>query len=140
MKVFDLHCDTLSELRRAEMRGDGQTFAHNNGHIDLEKLEKLNALSRRICAEKPAVDQAMSWLRETLAACRAYRTGVFYLYIILCNPALSYAVYAVKNTYSVRLVHNVIALFKLIERAYLLPRLVLAFMLFTLGRYKPVGY
>ena len=46
---------------------------------DLEKLEKLNALSRRICAEKPAVDQAMSWLRETLAACRAYRTGVFYL-------------------------------------------------------------
>ena len=36
MKVFDLHCDTLSELRRAEMRGDGQTFAHNNGHIDLE--------------------------------------------------------------------------------------------------------
>ena len=40
MKVFDLHCDTLSELRRAEMRGDGQTFAHNNGHIDLEKLEK----------------------------------------------------------------------------------------------------
>ena len=46
---------------------------------DLEKLEKLNALSRRICEEKPAVDQAMSWLRETLAACRAYRTGVFYL-------------------------------------------------------------
>ena len=40
MKVFDLHCDTLSELRRAEMRDDGQTFAHNNGHIDLEKLEK----------------------------------------------------------------------------------------------------
>ena len=40
MKVFDLHCDTLSELRRAEMRGDGQTFAHNNGHIDLEKLKK----------------------------------------------------------------------------------------------------
>ena len=40
MKVFDLHCDTLSELRRAEMRGDGQTFAHNSGHIDLEKLEK----------------------------------------------------------------------------------------------------
>ena len=53
---------------------------------------------------------------------------------------MSYAVNAVKNTYSVRLVHNVIALFKLIERAYLLPRLVLAFMLFTLGRYKPMGY
>ena len=45
MKVFDLHCDTLSELRRAEMRGDGQTFAHNNGHIDLEKLEKGDTCS-----------------------------------------------------------------------------------------------
>ena len=42
-------------------------------------LEKLNELSRRICAEKPEVDEAMAWLRQTLAACRVYRTGVFYL-------------------------------------------------------------
>ena len=34
---------------------------------DLEKLEKLNALSRRICAQQPSVDEAMAWLRETLA-------------------------------------------------------------------------
>ena len=46
---------------------------------DLEKLEKLNALSRRICAEKPEVDEAAAWLRETLAACRGYTTGVAYL-------------------------------------------------------------
>lgn len=46
---------------------------------DLEKLEKLNELSRRICTEKPEVDEAMAWLRQTLAACRVYRTGVFYL-------------------------------------------------------------
>ena len=39
MKVFDLHCDTLSELRGAAMGVEGQTFARNNGHIDLEKLE-----------------------------------------------------------------------------------------------------
>ena len=34
---------------------------------DLEKMEKLNALSRQICAKKPAVDEAMEWLHETLA-------------------------------------------------------------------------
>ena len=46
---------------------------------DLEKLERLNELSRRICAEKPDVDEAMAWLHQTLASCRTYRTGVFYL-------------------------------------------------------------
>lgn len=46
---------------------------------DLEKMEKLNALSRQICAKKPAVDEAMEWLHETLASCRTYSTGAFYL-------------------------------------------------------------
>ena len=35
---------------------------------DLETMEKLNALSRRICTERPEVDEAMTWLHETLAA------------------------------------------------------------------------
>ncbi len=46
---------------------------------DLEKMEKLNALSRQICAKKPSVDEAMEWLHETLASCRTYSTGAFYL-------------------------------------------------------------
>ena len=46
---------------------------------DLEKMEKLNALSRQICTKKPAVDEAMEWLHETLASCRTYSTGAFYL-------------------------------------------------------------
>ena len=46
---------------------------------DLEKMEKLNALSRQICAKKPAVDEAMEWLHETLASCRTYSKGAFYL-------------------------------------------------------------
>ena len=46
---------------------------------DLEKMENLNALSRQICAKKPAVDEAMEWLHETLASCRTYSTGAFYL-------------------------------------------------------------
>ena len=46
---------------------------------DLEKMEKLNALSRQICAKKPAADEAMEWLHETLASCRTYSTGAFYL-------------------------------------------------------------
>lgn len=40
MKVFDLHCDTLSELRHAEQRGEKMTFAKNDLHIDLEKMEQ----------------------------------------------------------------------------------------------------
>lgn len=50
---------------------------------DLEALEKLNALSRRICAERPDVDEAMAWLEETMKACRSYNTGVFYLGSVL---------------------------------------------------------
>ena len=52
---------------------------------DLEKMEKLNAVSRRICAEKPTVDEAMAWLKETLASCRTYHTGVIYLGNILAG-------------------------------------------------------
>ena len=40
MKVWDLHCDTLSELRRAEKNGTPASFAHNDLHIDLQKLKK----------------------------------------------------------------------------------------------------
>ncbi len=40
MKVWDLHCDTLSELRRAEKAGRPKSFAQNDLHIDLEKLQK----------------------------------------------------------------------------------------------------
>lgn len=39
MKVWDQHCDTLSELRRAEKNGTPASFAHNDLHIDLEKLQ-----------------------------------------------------------------------------------------------------
>ena len=46
---------------------------------DLEKLEKLNELSRRICAERPEVDTAMSWLEQTLAARRSYSAAAVYL-------------------------------------------------------------
>ena len=40
MKVFDLHCDTLSELRYAEKAGTPKSFAQNDLHIDLQKLKK----------------------------------------------------------------------------------------------------
>ena len=40
MKVWDLHCDTLSELRHAEKAGAPKRFTHNDLHIDLEKLQK----------------------------------------------------------------------------------------------------
>ena len=40
MKVWDLHCDTLYELRRAEKAGAPKSFLHNDLHIDLEKLSR----------------------------------------------------------------------------------------------------
>ena len=39
---------------------------------DLEAVERFNALSRRICAEKPEPSIAVQWLKETRAACRKY--------------------------------------------------------------------
>lgn len=38
MKVFDLHCDTLSELRYAEKAGTPKSFAQNDLHIDLSLI------------------------------------------------------------------------------------------------------
>ena len=46
---------------------------------DLEGVEKLNALSRRICAETPEPEVAAQWLEETLAACRKHSVPVYYL-------------------------------------------------------------
>ena len=46
---------------------------------DLLTLEKLNALSRRICAEVPELAEAQRWLKETVAGVRSYATGVYYL-------------------------------------------------------------
>ena len=46
---------------------------------DLESVEKLNALSRRICAETPPPEVAAQWLKETLAGRRSYSTPIYYL-------------------------------------------------------------
>lgn len=46
---------------------------------DLERIEKLNALSRRICAEVPDLAEAQRWLKETVAGVRSYATGIYYL-------------------------------------------------------------
>ena len=40
MKVWDLHCDTLSVLRGRERAGEKISFAHNDLQIDLQKLTK----------------------------------------------------------------------------------------------------
>lgn len=46
---------------------------------DLDAVERLNALSRRICAEKPDAAIASQWLEETRCARRTYPTPVYYL-------------------------------------------------------------
>lgn len=46
---------------------------------DLESVEKLNALARRICAQTPDPAVAQQWLSETLRLRRRYSTFIFYL-------------------------------------------------------------
>ncbi len=40
MKVADLHCDTMSQLRHAMQKGNPKSFGENDMHIDLQKLKK----------------------------------------------------------------------------------------------------
>ena len=60
---------------------DGQTFTrmrriayHGN---DLDSVERYNSLSRRICAEVPEPEDAMSWIRQVDASKRRYRLPLF---------------------------------------------------------------
>ena len=39
---------------------------------DMERVERYNALSRRICAEKPEPEVGLQWLRDTKKLCRKY--------------------------------------------------------------------
>ena len=49
MKVWDLHCDTLSELRHARQAGRPLSFARNGLHIDLAKLEAGGLYAAMLC-------------------------------------------------------------------------------------------
>ena len=43
--------------------------SHGN---NMEAVERYNALSRRICSEKPDAETAIQWMKDTKASCRAY--------------------------------------------------------------------
>ena len=80
MKVWDLHCDTLSELRRAEKAGRLKSFAQNDLHIDLEKLQKGDYLLQCFAAfvnlddPAPGADplvtalEEIDWFKRIMAA------------------------------------------------------------------------
>ncbi len=44
MKYVDMHCDTLYKMLQKKKQGEGCSLAENDGHIDLVKLKKGNAL------------------------------------------------------------------------------------------------
>lgn len=46
---------------------------------NLEAVERLNAMSRKICAEKPDPKTAMQWLADTKASCRVFSPAMYYL-------------------------------------------------------------
>lgn len=70
MKVWDLHCDTLNELRYAEKANDPKSFLHNNLHIDLEKLQKGDYMLQCFAAfvnladKTPGADPLVTALEE----------------------------------------------------------------------------
>ena len=70
MKVWDLHCDTLSELRKAEKAGQPKSFAHNDLHIDLEKLQQGDYMLQCFAAfvnlgdQTPGADPLVTALEE----------------------------------------------------------------------------
>ena len=80
MKVWDLHCDTLSELRKAEHAGRPKSFAQNDLHIDLEKLQKGDYLLQCFAAfvnlgdKTPGADplvtalEEIDWFKRIMAA------------------------------------------------------------------------
>jgi uncharacterized membrane protein YjjB (DUF3815 family) len=50
--------------------------AHGN---DLDAVERLSGLSRRICAERPAPEIAEQWLKETKRSCKTYSLPMYLL-------------------------------------------------------------
>ena len=70
MKVWDLHCDTLSVLRRAEKNGETANFEHNSGHIDLERLQRGDYMLQCFAAfvnlgdKTPGADPLVTALEE----------------------------------------------------------------------------
>lgn len=70
MKIWDLHCDTLSVLRRAEKNGETANFEHNSGHIDLERLQRGDYMLQCFAAfvnlgdKTPGADPLVTALEE----------------------------------------------------------------------------
>ena len=73
MKVWDLHCDTLYELRRAEKAGAPKSFLHNDLHIDLEKLQQGDYLLQCFAAY---ADLAEASVTTALPAFRPTSSGL----------------------------------------------------------------
>ncbi len=70
MNVWDLHCDTLSVIRRAESKGEHLSFEHNDLHIDLERLQKGDYMLQCFAAfvnlgdKTPGADPLVTALEE----------------------------------------------------------------------------
>ena len=49
MKVWDMHCDTLAELRYAQQAGKPKSFLHNDLMMDLERTSHIHGQSAERC-------------------------------------------------------------------------------------------
>ena len=78
-EVFAItNCMTIS-IKTAE--GKSVTRMRRIGHHgnDLDTVERYNALSRRICTEKPELSIAKQWLQETYTSRVKYKLPVYLL-------------------------------------------------------------
>ena len=69
MKVLDLHCDTLNELRYGMLRGETIDMLHNNLHLDLSRMQKgdylLQCFALFTHIDRAPEDPLVSALEET---------------------------------------------------------------------------
>lgn len=42
MKIIDMHCDTISEIRESRRRGNPQELSANTMHLDIQKMKKAD--------------------------------------------------------------------------------------------------
>ncbi|WP_434309695.1 dipeptidase [Hominifimenecus sp. rT4P-3] len=65
MKIIDLHCDTISALRRARKKGEPASLRANSLHLDLERMKKGGYALQTFAAFVDLDEE-----EDPLAACR----------------------------------------------------------------------
>ena len=87
MKVWDMHCDTLAELRYAQQAGKPKSFLHNDLMMDLERMKQGDYLLQCMaCFVHLEPEREKSPLLACLAR-TAWPSPTLYPAPMICGPA-----------------------------------------------------